>query len=72
MRVIDVYPKEIHVVFELDLPEVLKLQKVLSMVEIKYDSTIEDEREAAIYLTNGFYPFINEIVQKVTGKKDGA
>lgn len=71
MKILDIYPKEIHVVLELEFSEVMKLQKALSMVTINYNSTIEDEREAANFLTNGFFPNINDLVQKVTGKKDG-
>lgn len=68
MRIIDMYAKDVTVVFEMELSEIKNLQTALSKVEISYDSTIEAEREAVNFLTKRFCPLIDELVKKASEK----
>ena len=64
MKVLEIYPKDIHVVFEISMADLSKLHRVLSMSKVDYDSDIPEELEAVNYLTKVFFPAINEIMRK--------
>ena len=71
MRIIDMYAKDVTVVFEMELSELKLLHKAMNMMEINYDSTIPEEREAENFLTKRFYPLINELIEKASEKEHG-
>jgi len=64
MKVLEIYPKDIHVVFEISMIDLSKLHRALNMVNMEYDGNVPEEKEAANYLTKIFYPVINEIMRK--------
>lgn len=68
MRILDMYAKDVTIVFEIELSEAKLLREALDLVEIKYDSTKEAESEAANFLTKRFYPLIDELVKKALEK----
>jgi hypothetical protein len=64
MKVLEIYPKDIHVVFEISLVDLELLHKAIAMAKIDYDSKNDGESRAVNYLTKSFYPVIDEIMRK--------
>ncbi len=64
MKVLEIYPKDVHVVFEISMINLELLEKALSLCKIDYDGRNPDEVKAVNYLTKSFVPVIDEIMRK--------
>jgi hypothetical protein len=65
MKILDIYPKDIYVVCEFSSKDIEKLHKALGLTKINYDGKDKEEAEAVRYLTEAFFPAINEIMRKL-------
>lgn len=66
MKILEIRPKGVYVVFEIELSQVKKVLKALDMTEIKFDGKKEDEKEAVQYLTGPFYAGFDEVVKGIS------
>lgn len=71
IQLIDVVPKDIHIVFEMKLSDVFKLKKALELAVVDFDGTKEEEKEAADYLQDHFYPSLMEVLNQIRNSGDG-
>jgi hypothetical protein len=69
MRVIDVYHKDVHVVFEASMEELDKIIEAISHSQITYDGKNEPKvKEAVTYFTDVFCKRLIETVDRIKGE----
>ncbi len=57
--------RDIYSLVEFSLEEVRKLNKAMNLMEIKFDGTKEEEKEAEKYFTKEFFPFFQELLKEM-------
>lgn len=65
MEFLGMQPRDIYVLCEISRSALKKLELALSLVELKFNSSVEEEAEATEYLVRTFYPQIKEMIAKV-------
>jgi hypothetical protein len=66
MQILDVRPKDIHVIIEHALEDLDKLHLFLSSSNMKYNSEAEPElAEVAKFMTDDFYPKLTLLLEQV-------
>lgn len=70
MRVVNVEHRDIHVTMDFSLNEIAMLRDALSVANINYNSEENPELVKAVqFLTNGFYPILDKLVQTSGGSE---
>ncbi len=69
MHVVDVAPKDIHVLIDFSLKELVHLSHILDNMTFDFNSEIEEQQGAADFLNGSFYSTVNDILKELT---DGA
>uniref|UniRef100_A0A6H1Z9Y8 Uncharacterized protein n=1 Tax=viral metagenome TaxID=1070528 RepID=A0A6H1Z9Y8_9ZZZZ len=66
MRILEIAPKDIHIVIDLSKTEVEKILKALDHSEISYDGKTDPETlSAAEYVKKEFYPKLAEVLKEL-------
>lgn len=63
MIVLKVAPKDISVTMEISLVELRKLRDGLAIAKIDFNGEVNEEREAADFITRQFWPELNQLVE---------
>ena len=63
MRVIDVYPKDVHVTLEISLKELKMLQSYIKISMPFYGKVVEDYEERS-FLEHNFLPAISDVIKQ--------
>ncbi len=67
LKVLNIEARDIHVIFEMSGTELQQVRDALSIGKFEYDGENEPELALAVkFLTGGFYPFINELVEDLS------
>lgn len=66
-EVLSIEPKDITIVLRLDYTEVKKVRDALDIAELHYDYNNKELSEAATYLKDRFFPFLEDIIRRVEG-----
>ena len=65
MKIIDVYPKDVHVVIELSLSEVKMLLDALDRAELRYSGEKPEEVESTKFVAEMFYSTLSKLMEDV-------
>ena len=65
MEIVGVRPKGVFITFELELQEVEDLLLSLDKARIVFDGAILGEKRAADFLSDVFYPKLEEVVKEL-------
>ena len=57
--------RDVYALCEFSRTDLQKLEKALSLVEVKFNSEIQQEKEASDYLVNDFYPKIQQELKQI-------
>lgn len=64
-KVVDIVPKDLHVLLDISVKELKKLKMALALAHIDFNSELEGEAEAADYVSNTFCPFIIDLLEEI-------
>ncbi len=65
MKVIDVAPKDIHILVDFSLKELLSLKLILDNMSFDFDGTKESHINAKDFLEGDFYHVINSTIKEL-------
>ncbi len=65
MEIVDIVPKDIEIVLSFSIKEIFLFHRILCLMELKYNSSIEEDREAEEYLTKILFPAIDKLKKKL-------
>ena len=69
MRVLNIYPKDVYVQFEISIDQIEMVLDASEKIKIIYDSKEEPKITKAVeYFTNDFLKTLNEVVEDVKRK----
>lgn len=66
MTVIEVAPKDIHVLVDFPIKELVQLKLIMDNMEFNCDSSNKQHLEANKFLHETFYPAITELLKELT------
>lgn len=57
--------RDVYSLVEFSLDEVNKLHKIMDMIQLNFDSTDKEEKEAQEYYVDKFYPFFKNLKKEM-------
>ncbi len=66
MHVVDVAPKDIHILMDFSMKDLIYLKQILNNMTFDFDSNVPEQQAAADFLNNTFYPTINDTIEDLT------
>jgi hypothetical protein len=67
MRTLQMYPKDITVVCEFSLTDIVKLRTVMDMVTVEFDKDKPEEVKVKDFFVNNFMEFLEFTIKEATG-----
>ena len=66
MRLLQMYPKDITVICEFSIVDLMKLRKAMDMVEVQFNQMNQEEVEAKDFLTINFMEWLDTCIKEAT------
>ena len=63
MNIVDVQPRDVYVLAEFSVKELVLLKVIMDNMTLNYDSTVLIHKEAEEYLNTKFYPKVKEFIE---------
>lgn len=60
-----VYVENVRVSIDISGEAILMLQRAMSLCNIDYDGSDEDQKEAVDFFTKEFFPYVNQLAQQL-------
>jgi hypothetical protein len=64
-KVIDIRPKDIHILMEMSLEELRMIYTAMNLATISYDGKAEKEVQATVYFKSQFYDFVEQTIERI-------
>ena len=68
-EVVDIVPKDIHVLVEIKVSELKLLKQAMDMCQVNMVQG-DDAIKAEQYFTKEFYPFVDKLLKKLEGEAE--
>lgn len=72
MELLGIQPRDVYVLTEFSRTDLRLLHKALDLVQIDYDGTIPEQKEAVEYFVGKFTNKVNEILQNLEAEYGNA
>lgn len=66
-KVVDIFPKDVHITVEFGLTEVVLIKDALDNCELRLNLEDEHDRKVHEYIHERFYPFLKELLREADG-----